>query len=249
MNNLLKVNNLSKKYLSNLGEVLAIKNISFDLNEKDFIAIVGPSGCGKSTLLSILANLEKKSNGEIIYNNENIKIGYMFQQDCLFDHLTILDNCLLGLKIQNNLTKENKKYVLNLLNTYGLSEFINKYPKNLSGGMRQRVALIRTLAIKPDIILLDEPFSALDAQTRLVVSDDVFKIIKKENKTTIMVTHSIEEAITMSNKVIILSERPATIKKTFDINLTNSTTPIHNRKCKEFNFYYDSIWKELDYNV
>lgn len=249
MNNLLKVNNLSKKYLSNLGEVLAIKNISFDLNEKDFIAIVGPSGCGKSTLLSILANLEKKSNGEIIYNNENIKIGYMFQQDCLFDHLTILDNCLLGLKIQNNLTKENKKYVLNLLNTYGLSEFINKYPKNLSGGMRQRVALIRTLAIKPDIILLDEPFSALDAQTRLVVSDDVFKIIKKENKTTIMVTHNIEEAITMSNKVIILSERPATIKKTFDINLTNSTTPIHNRKCKEFNFYYDSIWKELDYNV
>lgn len=249
MNNLLKINNLSKTYLSNLGEVPAIKDISFDLNKEDFIAIVGPSGCGKSTLLSILANLENKTNGEIITNDKNIKIGYMFQQDCLFDHLTILDNCLLGLKIQKNLTKESKNYVLELLNTYGLSEFINKYPKNLSGGMRQRVALIRTLATKPDIILLDEPFSALDAQTRLIVSDDVYKIIKKENKTAIMVTHNIQEAITMSNKVIVLSERPATIKKIFDINLTNSTTPINNIKCKEYNDYYDNIWKELDFYV
>ena len=233
MTNLLKINNLSKKYLSNLGEVPAIKDISFDLNEKDFIAIVGPSGCGKSTLLSILANLENKTNGEIIYNNDNIKIGYMFQQDCLFDHLTILDNCLLGLRIQGKVTKQNKEYVLNLLESYGLTEFINKYPKNLSGGMRQRAALIRSLAIKPDIILLDEPFSALDAQTRLVVSDDVYKIIKKENKTAIMVTHNISEAVTMASKVIVLSERPATIKKIFDIKLTNATTPINNRKCKE----------------
>jgi len=249
MNNLLKINNLSKTYLSNLGEVPAIKDISFNLNKEDFIAIVGPSGCGKSTLLSILANLENKSTGEIITNDKNIKIGYMFQQDCLFDHLTILDNCLLGLKIQKNLNEENKNYVLKLLNTYGLSEFINKYPKNLSGGMRQRVALIRTLATKPDIILLDEPFSALDAQTRLIVSDDVYKIIKKENKTAIMVTHNIQEAITMSNKVIVLSERPATIKKIFDINLTNSNTPINNIKCKEYNEYYDLIWKELDFYV
>jgi len=249
MNNLLQVKNLSKNYLSNLGEVPAIKNISFELNKKDFIAIVGPSGCGKSTLLSILANLEKKTKGEIIYSNENIKIGYMFQQDCLFDHLTILDNCLLGLKIQGKITKEDKDYVLNLLNTYGLSEFINKYPKNLSGGMRQRVALIRTLAIKPDIILLDEPFSALDAQTRLIVSDDVYKIIKKEKKTTIMVTHNISEAVTMANKVFVLSERPAVIKKEFNIKLTDSSTPINNRKCKEFDYYYDNIWKELDFNV
>jgi len=249
MNSLLTVNNLSKNYLSNLGEVPAIKDISFDLKEKDFIAIVGPSGCGKSTLLSILANLESKTNGEIIYNNENIKIGYMFQQDCLFDHLTILDNCLLGLKIQGKINNEDKDYVLKLLNTYGLSEFTNKYPRNLSGGMRQRVALIRTLAIKPDIILLDEPFSALDAQTRLIVSDDVYKIIKKENKTVIMVTHNISEAVTMANKVIVLSERPAVIKKVFEINLTNASTPINNRKCIEFDFYYDTIWKELDFNV
>jgi len=142
MSSLLTVNNLSKNYLSKHGEVSAIKNISFELKDEDFIAIVGPSGCGKSTLLSILANLEKKTNGEIIYNNNNIKIAYMFQQDCLFDHLTILDNCLLGLKIQKNLTKENKDYVINLLNTYGLKDFINKYPKSLSGGMRQRVVCI-----------------------------------------------------------------------------------------------------------
>ena len=249
MNSLLKVNKLSKNYISNLGEVPAIKDISFELKEQDFIAIVGPSGCGKSTLLSILANLEKKTNGEINYSNDNIKIGYMFQQDCLFDHLTILNNCLLGLKIQGKITNENKEYVLNLLNTYGLSEFINKYPKNLSGGMRQRVALIRTLATKPDIILLDEPFSALDAQTRLIVSDDVYKIIKKENKTAIMVTHNISEAVTMANKVFVLSERPAIIKKEFNINLTNKSTPINNRKCKEFDYYYDNIWKELDFNV
>ena len=204
---------------------------------------------GKSTLLSILANLETKTNGEITFNNNNIKIAYMFQQDCLFDHLTILDNCLLGLKIQGKIKKEDKEYVLNLLNTYGLSEFINKYPKNLSGGMRQRVALIRTLTIKPDIILLDEPFSALDAQTRLIVSDDVYKIIKKEKKTAIMVTHNISEAVTMANKVFVLSERPAIIKKKFDINLTDKSTPINNRKCKEFDYYYDNIWKELDFNV
>lgn len=142
MNKLLEVKNLKKNYLSNSGEVPAIKDISFDLYQKDFIAIVGPSGCGKSTLLSILANLENKTNGTIKFLNNNIKIGYMFQQDCLFDHLTILENCLLGIKINKKITQEDKDYVLNLLNTYGLSEFINKYPKNLSGGMRQRVAWI-----------------------------------------------------------------------------------------------------------
>lgn len=142
MNKLLEVKNLKKNYLSNSGEVPAIKDISFDLYQKDFIAIVGPSGCGKSTLLSILANLENKTNGTIKFLNNNIKIGYMFQQDCLFDHLTILENCLLGIKINKKITQEDKDYVLNLLNTYGLSEFINKYPKNLSGGMRQRVGWI-----------------------------------------------------------------------------------------------------------
>ena len=160
---------------------------------------------------------------------------------------TVLENCLLGLEINKNLTKENKDYVLDLLNTYGLKDFINSYPNTLSGGMRQRVALIRTLATKPDLLLMDEPFSALDYQTRLSVSDDVYQIIKKEKKSAIMVTHDIAEAISMADKIIILSKRPSKIKKVIDIKLTDKSTPINNRKAKEFSYYYDLIWKEIDH--
>ena len=173
----------------------------------------------------------------------------MFQNDCLFPWLNILDNCLIGLKIKNELTEEKKEYVINLLTNYGLKDFIYSYPNNLSGGMRQRVALIRTLATNPDILLLDEPFSALDFETRQIVSDDVYKIIKKEHKTTIMITHNIEEAIAMANTVIVLSKRPAIIKKVFDINLTNSSTPINNRTCPEFNDYYKEIWQVFDHEI
>lgn len=232
------------------GEITAIKDISFKVKESEFIAIVGPSGCGKSTLLSILCGLENSSDGEIIYpNKEKNKIGYMLQQDCLFSWLSILDNCLIGLKVQGKIKKKDKDYVIKLLETYGLKDFINKYPNSLSGGMRQRVALIRTLATNPDILLLDEPFSALDYQTRLAVSDDVFKIIKNENKTAIMITHDISEAISMADRIIVLSKRPAIIKKELKINLTNKSTPIENRKCIEFASYYQDIWKELDFHV
>jgi len=205
---------------------------------------------GKSTLLSILCGLESKSSGNFIFPNAyKNKIGYMLQSDSLFPWLTILENCLLGLKIENRLTDENIEYVKDLLITYGLKDFMESYPGNLSGGMRQRVALIRTLAIKPDILLLDEPFSALDYQTRLAVSNDVYNIIKKEKKTVIMVTHDIGEAISMADKVIILTERPAKIKKIFDISLTNKSSPIENRSCPEFSCYYNKIWKELDFHV
>ena len=173
----------------------------------------------------------------------------MLQEDTLFPWLNILNNSLLGLKVQKKLTKENKRKVLKLLEVYGLKDFIKKYPNSLSGGMRQRVALIRTLAINPDILLLDEPFSALDYQTRLAVSDDVWKIIKKEKKTTIMITHDIAEAISMADRVIVLSDRPAKVKSIYPITLTNSTTPINNRKCQEFNTYYDTIWKDIDIYV
>ena len=170
----------------------------------------------------------------------------MLQNDALFNFRTILNNCLLGLEIQSKLSLENKEYVIKLLETYGLKEFISSYPTSLSGGMKQRVALIRTLATKPDIILLDEPFSALDYQTRLAVSDDVYKIIKKEKKSVIMVTHDIAEAISLANKVIVLTNRPCTIKNIYDINLSNRSTPIENRKAKEFSYYYDMIWKDID---
>jgi len=246
--NILNIKNLKKIYHTKQNEILAVENFSYSLKEGEFVSIVGPSGCGKSTILSILCGLLDKSDGEIEMN-PNIKLGYMLQNDSLFDFRTILENCLLGLEIKHQLTEENKKYVINLLETYGLKDFINSYPENLSGGMRQRVALIRTLACKPDILLLDEPFSALDYQSRLVVSDDVYKILKKEKKSAIMVTHDLAEAISMSDKVIVLTERPSTIKTIYKINLTDRTTPINNRKCKEFPEYYDTIWRDIDFHV
>lgn len=250
MNDILIINNLTKKYQNLQGEVLAIKDLSLNVKDGEYVAIVGPSGCGKSSLLSILCGLEEKTNGNFIFPDTNRnKLGYMLQHDCLFPWLNILDNCLIGLKVKNELTEENINYVLKLLETYGLKDFIKSYPNNLSGGMRQRVALIRTLAIKPDILILDEPFSALDYQTRLAVSDDVYKIIKQEKKTVIMVTHDLAEAISMADKIIVLSNRPATVKKTFDINLTNRSNPIENRKCREFSYYYQEIWKEIDFHV
>ena len=248
MNNILEIKNLRKIYHSIKGEVKAIDNFSFNLKNGEFVAIVGPSGCGKSTILSILCGLEEKTSGTINYFKNN-KVGYMLQQDSLFEWRTVLNNCLLGLEINNNLNEDNKKYVINLINTYGLHDFINSYPDNLSGGMRQRVALIRTLATKPDILLMDEPFSALDYQSRLKISDDIYKILKNENKSMIMVTHDIAEAISMCDKVIVLSNRPATIKNIYDINLEHKSTPINNRTDKNFSKYYELIWKDIDSNV
>ena len=181
-NDILTIKKLSKIYHTNKSEIPAIKDLNLNIKEGEFVAIVGPSGCGKTTLLSILCSLEEKSQGEIIYTQGKQKMGYMLQNDTLFPWLNILDNTLLGLKIEKNITKENIQKVTKLLETYGLKDFIKKYPNNLSGGMRQRVALIRTLATNPDILLLDEPFSALDYQTRLAVSDDVWKIIKKRKE-------------------------------------------------------------------
>lgn len=247
LNNILEIKNLSKTYHNEKGEITALENITFNVKNNDFISIIGPSGCGKSTILSILANIINKSKGKIKYN-KNITIGYMLQEDSLFPWRTVLENCLLGLEIKKELTKENKEKVINLLKTYGLKDFINKYPHDLSGGMKQRVALIRTLAINPDILLLDEPFSSLDYQTRLSLSDDLYKIIKKEKKTVIMVTHDIREAISMSNKIIVLTKHPGKIKKIYNIDFNNKL-PTENRKNKNFATYYDKIWKDLDHNV
>lgn len=246
MQKLLEIKNISKTFNTLNGEINAIKSISFDVNNEDFIAIVGSSGCGKSTLLNIISGLLEKTNGTIKFYKENPIIGYMLQEDALLPYLNILDNATLGLSLKKIKTKENIEYTKRLLETYGLKDFIYKYPKELSGGMKQRVALIRTLAIKPDILLLDEPFSALDYQSRLSVSDDVYNIIKKEKKTVIMITHDIAEAISLSDKIIVLSKRPSMVKKIYDIEMENKSTPINNRKCKEFSDYYDKIWRDLD---
>ena len=242
---LLEINNLKKDYHTLNGEVKAIDNITMDVYDQEFICIVGSSGCGKSTLLNILADLDIPSSGTI-KKDKDLKIGYMLQDDALFPWLNILDNALLGLNITNSLTEKNINYVKKLLKTYGLEDFIYKYPDQLSGGMKKRVALIRTLATKPDILLLDEPFSALDYQSRLAVSDDVYKIIKNEQKTAIMITHDIAEAISLADRIIVLSKRPSRVKNVYAIELTNKDSPTINRKAKEFFEYYDAIWKDLD---
>lgn len=238
--------NVSLSYHSPLGETLAVNNLNFSVDKGEFIAIVGPSGCGKSTILSMLSGLLKPSNGDININSSS-NIGYMLQKDHLLEWRTIKSNSLLGLEIQNKLTEENKKYVDELLDLYGLKDFKNSFPSELSGGMRQRAALIRTLAVRPEILLLDEPFSALDYQTRLYVSDEIGIIIRKEKKTAILVTHDISEAVSLADRVIVLTQRPATVKSIHEIKLTISQkTPMKSREAPEFKDYFNTIWKELD---
>ncbi len=242
-------------YQSPNGEIPAIADINLDISKGEFICIVGPSGCGKSTLLSIIAGLLKPSYGSIIIHGNyvtdtSMEVGYMLQKDYLLEWRTILQNVMLGLEIRKNLSSESKEYVYQLLETYGLYEFKDKYPSQLSGGMRQRAALIRTLALKPDILLLDEAFSALDYQTRLAVADDIYTIIKKENKTAILVTHDISESISMADRVVVLTKRPAYIKSIHTIELTcGMRTPFSSREAPEFRYYFNTIWKELDVHV
>jgi NitT/TauT family transport system ATP-binding protein len=236
------------------AETEALKDISFTVSNGEFVSIVGPSGCGKSTILNIIASLLFPSKGEVLVDNNKLsetelKIGYMFQKDQLFEWLTVWNNVLLGLKIQNKINDESKEKVKQLLIQYNLWDFKDHYPSQLSGGMRQRVALIRTLATDPSILLLDEPFSALDYQSRLKASDEIYKIIKQENRTAIMVTHDISEAISMSNRVIILSQRPASIKKVIPIGLSNECeSPLKCRENPNFRLYFNAIWKEMDLN-
>lgn len=251
MSKILEIKDISKIYQGKESEILALSNINFEIEEGEFVSIIGPSGCGKSTLLSVIAGLEEKTTGNIYIEQEKVtgiseKIGYMLQRDCLLEWKTILDNTLFGLEIKKQLNKDTKAYAESLLKKYDLYEFKDKYPTELSGGMRQRVALIRTLATNPKILLLDEAFSALDYQTRIMVTHDIYDILRKENITALMVTHDISEAISMSDRVIVLSKRPGTIKNIHEIkfNLENRT-PINCREQIEFTRYFNTLWKEL----
>lgn len=215
---IVEVHNLGMKYHSLNGEITALEHINLEVDEGEFISIVGPSGCGKSTLLSLMAGLLKPTEGSVIIGGRQVagpdnQVGYMLQKDYLFEWRTIYENVILGLEITRTLDSHTRAYVLKLLETYGLSEFRDKYPNQLSGGMRQRAALIRTLAVNPQILLLDEAFSALDYQTRLAVAEDIYSIIKRENKTAILVTHDIAESISMADRVVVLTKRPGTIKR------------------------------------
>lgn len=254
MKTVLEINNLNYTYHTPEGETPALKNISFSVKSGEFLSIVGPSGCGKSTLLSLISGLLAPETGTIQLMGRPLKesrtnVGYMLQHDHLFEWRTIYNNVLLGLEIQHSLTAKTKKKAHELLEIYGLGEFSNAKPSELSGGMRQRAALVRTLILDPDLLLLDEPFSALDYQTRLTVGDDIGQIIRKEKKTAILVTHDLSEAISLGDRVLILSKRPATIHQTIPLQFhLTEDTPLHRRNTPEFKDYFNLIWKELNGN-
>ncbi len=255
MGSLLSLNHICYSYHSIQGETPAIENLSFDVKEGEFLSIVGPSGCGKTTLLSIISGLIMPDAGTICVSGKkhaeaDLNIGYMLQRDHLLEWKNTIQNAALGLTIQGRDQEKEKIMLLNhLFEMYGLVSFEQAKPSELSGGMRQRVALIRTLLMEPDLLLLDEPFSALDYQTRLEVSDDIWKIIKKEKKTAVLITHDISEAISMGDRVIVLTGRPAKVKKEIPICLTyeGEKTPFRARSTPEFHDYFNEIWEELNH--
>lgn len=251
---ILELKSIYYAYHNMEGEIRVLSDISFSMKQGEFIAVVGPSGCGKSTLLSIIAGLIKPEKGLIKINGKYLResttnIGYMLQHDQLFEWRTVYHNVLLGLEVQHMLTARTKEKAHELLDTYGLKQFENARPSELSGGMRQRAALVRTLVLEPDILLLDEPFSALDYQTRLRVADDIGQIIKNEHKTAILVTHDLSEAISLADRVIILTERPASIRQTLPLVFyLEHDTPMNRRNAPEFKNYFNLIWKEINGN-
>ena len=245
MGNILELQDISHAYHGMEGETLALSHLSFSLKQGDFVSIVGPSGCGKSTLLSIISGLIPPESGTV--NLVGNHIGYMLQKDHLLEWRSVYRNIILGLEVQHSVTAGTKEKAYGLLKQYGLEQFANAKPSELSGGMRQRVALIRTLILEPDLLLLDEPFSALDYQTRLAVGDDIGQIIRREKRTAILVTHDLAEAISLGDRVIVLTERPGAIKTIVPIHFPEEkNTPLLRRNTPEFNEYFHVIWKELN---
>ena len=255
MDPVLKVRDVCLSYHTLSGETPALSHISFDLMPGEFLSVVGPSGCGKSTLLNLIAGLIEPECGSIILDRKAVcgnssTVGYMLQKDHLLEWRSIYKNILLGLEIRGQLTPDKLAHAEELLHTYGLDRFRNSRPSQLSGGMRQRAALIRTLVLEPELLLLDEPFSALDYQTRLNVSDDIGKILKSSGKPAILVPHDSSEAISMADRVLVLSARPATVQKVVDIHLTlENRTPLSSRNAPDFKKYFNLIWKELNENA
>ena len=255
MNPLLEVRDICLAYHSMSGEIAALSHIYFDLMPGEILAVVGPSGCGKSTLLNLISGLLKPEQGKILMGGIPVesgdsRIGYMLQKDYLLEWRTVWKNVLLGLEIRKELTPDRLAHIDRLLTVYGLDKFKYAHPSELSGGMRQRAALIRTLALNPELLLLDEPFSALDYQTRLQVSDDIGTILRREKRTAILVTHDISEAISMADRVLILSARPASVRKIVTIDLgLKERTPLESRNAPEFKTYFNLIWKELNTNA
>ena len=251
MDDILKLQDVCLTYQSDLFETDAVKDLNFSVKESEFISIIGPSGSGKTTILSLIAGLMPLTSGKILYKGNEIKkvsenIGYMLQRDELFSWRSIENNIYLPLEIKKINNQTNRERALLLIEKYGLKDFTKSYPHQLSGGMRQRVALIRTLASNPDLLLLDEPFSALDSQTRLKVASDVYSITKNERKTAVLVTHDISEAISLSDRIIVLTNRPAKVYKEHSLNFDKSLTPLKRRDERCFSKLFDTLWRELN---
>ena len=242
MNDILVFDKIYMSYYDLKRETKVLNDLSFKIKKGNIYALIGPSGCGKSTILNLVAGISKPSSGSLIKPDN---IGYMFQRDNLLEWLTVLDNVLIGLKINKSLSNEKVIYAKELLNKYGLKEFIDSYPDELSGGMRQRVSLIRAIILNPDLLLLDEPFSALDSQTRLEVSNDIYNILKELKITTIIVTHDISEAISLADNIILLSNRPAKVKEEIKIAFNNKH-PYERRNDNLFKEYFNKIWGEIN---
>ncbi|MFD1851179.1 ABC transporter ATP-binding protein [Oceanobacillus bengalensis] len=248
----LTLDRVSHHYFSKDSYTKALDNISFSLKEGEFISLLGPSGCGKSTILSIIAGIFRQTDGQVLLekkpiNESELAIGYMLQQDYLFPWKTILNNVLLGPKIHNKNVEKLKPTALELLKEVGLEGVENSHPASLSGGMRQRAALVRTLINDPKILLLDEPFSALDYQTKLKLEDLVGKLLKAYHKTAILVTHDIGEAIAMSDRILVMGANPGTIAKTFEVPIElRNQLPLTVRKHPKYQILFDKIWEELE---
>ena len=249
---LLKFDDVNLTYQTPQSQTDALKGLSFSVEEGEFVAIVGPSGCGKTTVLSLVSGLLFPTSGTVEVDGKKVEapmssVGYMLQKDNLFEWRTILKNVKLGLEVQKKMTPDAERYAEELLDKYGLGDFKKSYPSRLSGGMRQRVALIRTLAFRPKLLLLDEPFSALDFQTRLSVCDDVYSIIKREGKTALLVTHDISEAVSVADRIVVLSARPASVKRIFKPEFKEAT-PFERRSSQDFPHWFDTVWKEVSYD-
>lgn len=247
---LLEFKDVSLTYHTKTGETLAAEHMSFSVSEGEFVAVIGPSGCGKTTVLSLAAGLLKPSSGEVlVYGKPPARgaeyLGYMLQKDELFPWRNVESNIVLPLEIKKMNTPERRRQALALAEKYGLGGFLKHLPDQLSGGMRQRAALIRTLAAKPEILLLDEPFSALDYQTRLTVCDDVYNIIRSEKKTAILVTHDISEAISVADRILVLSARPARVTASHKLGF-GSTVPLKRRESPQFSGWFETLWRELN---
>ncbi|MBI0576704.1 ABC transporter ATP-binding protein [Neobacillus cucumis] len=248
----LTINEIHHTYLTKNSVTTALSDVSLKIEEGEFVSFLGPSGCGKTTLLSIIAGLLKPTQGTVLLENKpissnNNEIGYMLQQDYLFPWKTIEENILLGLKLSNQLNEKSKTKTLQLLNQIGLKGVEKQLPKQLSGGMRQRAALVRTLATEPKLLMLDEPFSALDYQTKLKLEDLVSNTLTELNKTAILVTHDIGEAIAMSDRVFLFSARPGELHQTFQIpNELRNLSPLEARNHELYSNLFELIWKELE---